>query len=365
MNGSCAMDTATLTTQASRQPPRSGVGSALSASATPEIAPAAPDGSAAAHPPRAVLLDIYLKMAQTRCFEETAARLFSQGKVHGTAHFCVGEEAAGIGVTAALEPEDLIYATHRGHGQSIGKGMDIGRMMAEFLGKATGVCKGKGGCMHIADLQAGNLGANGVVGAQLPIAVGAALSTRLQNIDRVVVCFFGDGACNEGAFHEALNLASIWRLPVLFLCVNNQYGMSMHVSAHVNVPDLAVRAQAYGMPGWSVDGNDAVAVWREARRARELARTQGPCLLVANTYRIMGHSKSDNNAYRDKAVIEQWKVRCPIKRLRQWLLDQKLADEAELDRLSARAEQDIQAALAFAEASPDPDLSAALEDVYA
>ncbi len=316
-------------------------------------------------PPRDTLLRMFLQMSQTRCFEETAARLFTQGKVHGTAHFCIGEEAAGIGVTAALEPQDLIYATHRGHGQSIGKGMEIRRMMAEFLGKATGVCKGKGGCMHIADLSAGNLGANGIVGAQLPIAVGAALSTRLQKLDRVVICFFGDGASNEGTFHEALNLASIWKLPVVFLCVNNQYGMSMHVGDHVNVPDLSVRAAAYGIPGWSADGNDAVAVWQAARRAREIARTQGPCLLVANTYRIMGHSKSDNNAYRDKAVIEQWKARCPIKRLRAWLLERGLASEQELDALSARARHDIDDALAFAEASPDPEPAAAFTDVYA
>jgi pyruvate dehydrogenase E1 component alpha subunit len=224
--------------------------------------------TALAMPSQKKLFDMYLKMAQTRLFEETAARLFSQGKVHGTAHFCIGEEGAGIGVTAALAPEDLIYATHRGHGQSIGKGMDIRRMMAEFLGKATGFCKGKGGCMHIADLAAGNLGANGIVGAQLPIATGAALSTKMQKIDRVVICFFGDGASNEGTFHEALNLASIWKLPVVFLCVNNEYGMSMHVSQHVNVPDLSVRSAAYGNPGWSVEGNDVLAVWRETLKAR-------------------------------------------------------------------------------------------------
>lgn len=316
-------------------------------------------------PAREKLFDMYLKMAQTRLFEETAARLFSQGKVHGTAHFCIGEEAAGIGVTAALKPEDLIYATHRGHGQSIGKGMDIRRMMAEFLGKATGFCKGKGGCMHIADLSVGNLGANGIVGAQLPIAAGAALSTKMQKIDRVVICFFGDGASNEGTFHEALNLASIWKLPVVFLCVNNEYGMSMHVSQHVNVPDLSVRAAAYGIPGWSVDGNDVVAVWRETLKAREIARTQGPCLLVANTYRIMGHSKSDGNAYRDKSVIEQWKGKCPIKRFRAFLLENALATEADLAALDAQAAKDIETALAFAEQSPDPALENVAEDVYA
>ena len=315
--------------------------------------------------PKEKLTDIYLKMAQTRRFEETAARLFVEGKVHGTAHFCIGEEGAGIGVTAALDPQDLIYATHRGHGQSIGKGMDIKRMMAEFLGKATGFCKGKGGCMHIADLAAGNLGANGIVGTQLPIATGAALSTKMQKIDRVVICFFGDGASNEGTFHEALNLASIWKLPVVFLCVNNEYGMSMHVSQHVNVPDLSVRAAAYGIPGWSVDGNDVLAVWRETLKAREIARTQGPCLLVANTYRIMGHSKSDGNAYRDKAVIEQKKALCPIKRFRTFLLESNLATEADIAKLDAQAEQSIQEALAFAEQSPDPAIENVAEDVYA
>jgi pyruvate dehydrogenase E1 component alpha subunit len=321
--------------------------------------------TALAMPAREKLFDMYLKMAQTRLFEETAARLFSQGKVHGTAHFCIGEEGAGIGVTAALEPQDLIYATHRGHGQSIGKGMDIKRMMAEFLGKATGFCKGKGGCMHIADLAAGNLGANGIVGAQLPIATGAALSTKMQKIDRVVICFFGDGASNEGTFHEALNLASIWKLPVVFLCVNNEYGMSMHVSQHVNVPDLSVRAAAYGIPGWSVDGNDVLAVWRETLKAREIARTTGPCLLVANTYRIMGHSKSDGNAYRDKSVIEQKKALCPIKRFRTFLLESALATEADIAKLDAQAEQAIQEALAFAEQSPDPAIENVMEDVYA
>ncbi len=321
--------------------------------------------TALAMPAREKLFDMYLKMAQTRLFEETAARLFSQGKVHGTAHFCIGEEGAGIGVTAALEPQDLIYATHRGHGQSIGKGMDIKRMMAEFLGKATGFCKGKGGCMHIADLAAGNLGANGIVGAQLPIATGAALSTKMQKLDRVVICFFGDGASNEGTFHEALNLASIWKLPVVFLCVNNEYGMSMHVSQHVNVPDLSVRAAAYGIPGWSVDGNDVLAVWRETLKAREIARTQGPCLLVANTYRIMGHSKSDGNAYRDKSVIEQKKALCPIKRFRTFLLESALATEADIAKLDAQAEQAIQDALAFAEQSPDPAIENVAEDVYA
>ncbi|MGA2639340.1 MAG: thiamine pyrophosphate-dependent dehydrogenase E1 component subunit alpha [Spirochaetia bacterium] len=311
------------------------------------------------------LADMYAKMMITRKFEETAAKLFTQGKVHGTAHFCIGEEATGIGVCAALEPEDLIYATHRGHGQSIGKGMDVKRMMAEFLGKATGVCRGKSGCMHIAELAVGNLGANGIVAGGIPIAVGSALSTRMQGIDRIVADFFGDGAANEGAFHEALNLAAIWKLPVLFVCVNNQYGMSMHVSRHMAIPDIAIRASSYGMPGRSVDGNDIFQVYAAAREARQYVRNQGPMLLVTNTYRIMGHSKSDANVYRTKEEVEEWRKRCPIKRMKEKLLVEGLFQAAELEAIEAGAERVVREALEFAESSPEPALESAVEDVYA
>jgi len=311
------------------------------------------------------LADMYLKMMETRHFEETAARLFTQGKVHGTAHFCIGEEASGIGVCAALQPQDQIYATHRGHGQSIGKGMDVKRMMAEFLGKATGVCRGKGGCMHIAELAVGNLGANGIVGGGIPIAVGSALSTRMQGIDRIVVDFFGDGAPNQGVFHEALNLAAIWKLPILFVCVNNQYGMSMHVSKHMAIPDIAIRASSYGMPGRSVDGNDIFQVYEATLEAREHVRTRGPLLLVTNTYRIMGHSKSDANVYRSKEEIEEWRQRCPLTRMKARLLAQALCTSAERQSIEERAERIVQEALEFAESSPEPALETATEDVYA
>jgi len=311
------------------------------------------------------LADMYEKMMLTRTFEETAAKLFTQGKVHGTAHFCIGEEASGIGVCAALQPQDQIYATHRGHGQSIGKGMDVKRMMAEFLGKATGVCRGKGGCMHIAELAVGNLGANGIVAGGIPIAVGSALSAKMQGIDRVVVDFFGDGATNEGSFHEALNLASIWKLPVLFVCVNNQYGMSMHVSRHMAIQDIAARASSYGLPGRSVDGNDIFQVYEAALQAREYVRTQGPLLLVTNTYRIMGHSKSDANVYRTREEVEEWRKRCPLKRMKERLLAEGLFSAAELQDIETRAERTIREALEFAEASPEPALETATEDVYA
>ncbi len=315
--------------------------------------------------PAETLKRMYADMATTRAFEDTAARLFALGKVHGTAHFCVGEEATAAGVCAAIQPEDLIYATHRGHGQSIAKGMDVNTMMAEFLGKATGVCKGKGGCMHIADVAAGNLGANGIVGGGIPIAVGAALSTVLQRIERVVVCFFGDGASNEGAFHEALNLASVWKLPVLFVCVNNQYGMSMHVRRSTNVEDLAVRGSAYGIPSRSVDGNDAVAVYEAARQARAAVAGGGPYLLVLNTYRIMGHSKSDAGLYRSREEVEAWKARDPIRRMAAFLCEKGVCTQGEIAALDAAAAETVQEALAVAESSPEPSLENVEDDVYA
>ena len=307
---------------------------------------------------------MYANMATTRAFEETAMRLFSLGKVHGTAHFCVGEEATAAGVCAAIEPQDLIYATHRGHGQSIAKGMNVKTMMAEFLGKAAGVCKGKGGCMHIAEVAAGSLGANGIVGGGIPIAVGAALGTRMQEIDRVVVCFFGDGASNQGTFHESLNLASVWKLPVLFVCVNNQYGMSMHVSRSMNIEDISARASSYGIPGRAVDGNDAEATYEATRESRAAVAQGGPLLLVLNTYRIMGHSKSDAGLYRAREEVEYWKKQDPLIRLAH-VLKQNGVREEQIAAMDAAAARTVEEAVAFAEASPEPSVDTVEDDVYA
>jgi TPP-dependent pyruvate/acetoin dehydrogenase alpha subunit len=243
--------------------------------------------------------------------------------------------------------------------------MDVNRMMAEFLGKSTGVCKGKGGCMHIADISAGNLGANGIVGGGIPIAVGAALSTKIQKIDRVVVCFFGDGATNQGTLHESLNLASIWKLPIVFVCVNNSYGMSMHVSKSMAISDIAVRASSYGMPGVSVDGNDIFAVYEQTCAARRAAAESGPILLVLNTYRIMGHSKSDAGLYRSKQEVEEWKSKDPIRRMRDRLTADRVFCAAEMDQMDARAAKAIEDAVAFAEASPEPSVDSVEQDVYA
>lgn len=310
-------------------------------------------------------LEIYTKMLHTRKFEEKVAYFFSKAMVHGTTHLSVGEEASAVGACCALDKEDFITSTHRGHGHCIGKGIDLSKMMAELLGKSTGYCKGKGGSMHIADLSVGNLGANGVVGGGQPIACGAALTLKMKKKDNVVVCFFGDGASNEGSFHESLNLASAWKLPVIFICENNLYGMSTPISKSMNITDISVRAAAYGIPGKAIDGNDAVEVYNTVLEAKEYVKKNGPMLIVSNTYRITGHSKSDANVYRSKEEIAEWREKCPIKRLRKYLEDNKIFTAAELDELDAKTTDDIEKAVEFAQASPYPSLDTILEDVYA
>ncbi len=311
------------------------------------------------------LVKMYDTMLTIRAFEEKVAYFFSRGMIHGTTHLYIGEEATAVGVISNLTDKDLITSTHRGHGHTIAKGIDINRMMAELLGKEDGYCKGKGGSMHIADLTRGNLGANGIVGGGIPIAVGAGITTKMKKIDRAVVCFFGDGALNEGSFHESVNLASIWDLPVLFVCENNQYGMSMSRRKSINVEDLAERAKAYGIPGESVDGNDVLAVYNAAAKGVDYVKKKGPMLIISETYRYMGHSKSDANRYRTKEEIAEWRQKDPIQRLRRHLLENGLADEKLLAEREAAAKQTIEDAVAFAEASPEPKLEDILDDVYA
>lgn len=308
--------------------------------------------------------ELYLKMMQTRKFEETAARLFVEGKVHGTAHFCIGEEATGVGVCSALEVEDYILQTHRGHNQGIGKNMDIHRMMAEFLGKETGYCKGKGGCMHIADFSVGSLGANGVVGGGIPIATGAALKQKYNSEKNITVTFFGDGAANEGAFHESLNLAAAWGLPVLFVCTDNKYGMSTSTKKSMAIEDISIRSKGYGMKGIHLDGNNVVKIYNETKKAKKYIIENGPMLMVLDTYRWMGHSKSDAQLYRSKEEVNEWKKKCPIKRHREFILENKIITEAEIDLLDAQAVQDIKDAVDYAENSPEPKIEDIFEDVY-
>ena len=310
--------------------------------------------------------DLLRQMWLIRAFEEKAENLYAQGKIHGTMHLSIGMEASAVGAVAALQPDDYILSTHRGHGHCIAKGADLDRMMAEFMGKETGYCRGRGGSMHIADVAGGNLGANGVVAGGIPIAVGVGLSQKMQGTGRVCLCFFGDGAANSGPFHEALNMAAIWTLPVVFVCENNQYAMSYPASKAFAIPRISDRAAGYGMPGETVDGNDLNAVYAAVSRAVERARAgEGPSLVENVTYRWRGHSKSDANRYRSREEIEAWKEKDPIARFERWLAQTINLNESDARAIEQAAYAAIEAAVAFADASPEPDLAAIEEGVYA
>ena len=312
------------------------------------------------------LRNALLKMYLIRYFEEKAETLYMMGKIHGTMHLSIGQEASAVGACLALRPDDYMLSTHRGHGHCVAKGADMKLMMAEFFGKEVGYCRGRGGSMHIADVDGGNLGANGVVGGGIPIAPGVGLSLKMQKADKVCLCFFGDGANNEGAFHESLNLSSVWELPVVYVCENNQYGMSMAFSRASAVDRISQRAEAYSMPGVTVDGNDLVEVYAAVKEAVDRARAgEGPSLIENVTYRWRGHSKSDRQLYRTRDEVKEWQDRDPIKRLRQKLMGGGLFSEAELDDVSKEATQIIEDSVAFAEAAADPDPATILEGVYA
>ncbi len=311
------------------------------------------------------LKDALRKMFLIRKFEEGAEDSYTRGLIHGTMHLSIGQEASAVGSCMALTDEDKITSTHRGHGHCVAKGADLGKMFAEFFGKETGYCKGRGGSMHIADPGKGNLGANGIVGGGLPIAVGAALSAKRLGTGAVTVCFFGDGANNEGAFHEALNMAAVWKLPVVFVCENNKYGMSTSTERSTAVANIADRAVAYAMPGKTVDGNDFSAVAESVDTAVARARAgEGPSLIENVTYRWRGHSKSDRNRYRTKEEITDWMARDPIPRMARLLIDHHILSEADVDAIEAEAEATIKDAIAFAADSPDPTVDAVTRDVY-
>lgn len=314
---------------------------------------------------KAKLTDLFLKMNHIRFFEEKVAYFFSRGMIHGTTHLYVGEEATAVGACAALKETDLITSTHRGHGHCIAKGIDLNKMMAELLGKESGYCKGKGGSMHIADLSRGNLGANGIVGGGPPIATGAALAEKLRGSKNVVCCFFGDGAINEGSFHEAVNMASVWDLPVIFICENNQYGMSMSIKRSANLEDLSQRAVAYGIPGVRIDGNDIFSVEKAVEKARKHVLKKGPYLIVAETYRFKGHSKSDANRYRTKEEIQEWQKRDPLILLSEAMIKDHGFSREKIDELTAQAQKEIDNAVAFAEKESYPSIETIADDVYA
>ncbi len=304
---------------------------------------------------------LYL-MVLTRAFEENAEEMYALGKVHGTMHLSIGQEAIAAGASSAVTRNDYLLNTHRGHGHFLAWGGDLNRMMAEFLGKETGYCRGRGGSMHIADVDANNLGANGVVAGNLPIAVGVGLSIKIRKTDQVALTLFGDGASNEGAFHESLNMASIWNLPVIYLCENNLYAMSTPFDQVFKIEEISTRASSYGIKGLTIDGNDVCAVHKAVREAAKRARSgDGPTLIEAITYRWRGHSKSDRQAYRTREEVKEWMEKDPIPRFATKIG----VSDKEMDEIRQRVKQDIQKAVEFAENSPEPDLSTILEGVYA
>jgi pyruvate dehydrogenase E1 component alpha subunit len=305
------------------------------------------------------------KMYLIRKFEEGAEDSYMRGLIHGTMHLSIGQEASAVGSCMSLTDDDKITSTHRGHGHCVAKGAELSKMFAEFFGKETGYCKGRGGSMHIADPSKGNLGANGIVGGGLPIAVGAALSAKRLGTGAVTICFFGDGANNEGAFHEALNMAKVWNLPVVFVCENNKYGMSTSTERSTAVKNIAERAAGYSMPGVTVDGNDFSAVTEAVDAAVERARSgEGPSLVENITYRWRGHSKSDRNKYRTKEEIAEWQSRDPILAMARMLVEHKIATDAEVEEIEAEATQIIADAIQFATEGADPRIEEVTRDVY-
>lgn len=312
------------------------------------------------------LINMFTLMNKIRHFERMADRLYAAGKVHGTMHLSAGQEAVAVGLGVTLDPDDYFLNHHRGHGHFIAKNADIKRMMAEFMGKDTGYCRGRGGSMHIADIEANNLGANGIVGGGLSLAVGVGMALQMQHKEQIVVVVFGDGAANEGIFHESLNMAALWKLPVLFVCENNLYGMSMHVNRATAKLPIAQRAEGYGIPWHYIDGNDLLLVYETMRNAVNRVRLgEGPVLVETETYRYFGHSKSDRNLYRTKEEIDEWRELDPILRVRKVLVENDILSEERVAQIDQEALQDIEAAVEFAESSPEPDVSTVEEFVYA
>ena len=306
-------------------------------------------------------------MILIRAFEEKADELYILGLTHGTMHLSIGQEASAVGASYAVRRgEDYLLNHHRGHGHALAWGSEINLMMAEFLGKENGYCRGRGGSMHIADIERNNLGANGIVAGGIPIAPGVGVSIQLRKTDQLCLCLFGDGAANEGAFHESLNLASIWDLPVIYFCENNQYGMSMSVDRAFNIERISDRACAYNIPGETVDGNNPLAVYEAVFRAAEHARAgKGPTLIEALTYRWKGHSKSDPQAYRKRDEVKEWQGKDPIPRFAAVLKSAGMLDDKLIETMRVEAQQKVEQALAFAKASPEPDVATIMEGVYA
>ncbi len=312
-------------------------------------------------------INMYTKMVTARLMEEMIGELFAEGMLHGTTHLGIGQEASAIAACMTLQEGDKITLTHRNHVGCIGIGMELKYIMAEMFGKETGACSGFGGSMHLVDVEKGNLGANGIVGGGLGIATGAALKMKYKKDNNVVLCFLGDGATNEGLFHEAMNLASIWKLPVVFYVENNGYAVSMPTERSMNIRDIEKRAEGYGMRSIILDGNNAIDVYNMTFSAVQYVREgNGPMLIESKTYRISGHSRNDTEQrYRDSQEVEQWSAKCPIKRLEEYMLKNNIADEEMLKDINAQVTQELKEAILFSQNSIEPDVEDLQRYVYA
>ena len=315
------------------------------------------------------LIRFYRTMRVMRRFEEEVFEFYKQGLMPGLAHLYMGEEAIATGACACLNDDDYVGSTHRGHGHLIARGADLDRMMAEILGKASGYCKGKGGSMHILSMDKGILGANGIVGAEIPIATGAAYSAVYRGTNQVALSFFGDSASNEGTFHESLNMAAAWNLPVIYIIENNLYGISVDIRDVTNTPDISVRAAAYNMPGVTVDGMDVTAVEKAVRVAVDRARKgEGPSLIECKTYRWQGHHVGDPATYRTRRDPDEkakWMARCPVDCFKEEALKGKLLSKKEFEAIEKEVEEQIQQTVEFAKNAPYADISEAFTDVFA
>lgn len=314
------------------------------------------------------LVDMYIKMVKIRKFEEKTAELFAQGLVPGLVHLYIGEEAVAVGVCANLRNEDYVVSTHRGHGHCIAKGGDIKKMLAELLGKKTGYSKGRGGSMHMVIPEVGVMGSSGIVGAGIPVATGLGLAIDVKQTDQVVICFFGDGASNTGTFHEGINMAAAWKLPVIFVCENNLYAISVPFKKVMMIENVADRAVAYGMPGVIVDGMDVIAVYKAAQEAVSRAREgKGPTLIECKTYRFRGHYEGDPKkgaTYRSEIEMSDWEKKCPIANFKTKLIENSVLTENEAEDINQKCIKEIEDAVRFAMESPYPSPDEILENLF-
>jgi pyruvate dehydrogenase E1 component alpha subunit len=312
------------------------------------------------------LLEIYYSMVKVRRVEERLVEIFAQGKIPGFIHVSIGQEAVAAGVCSCLNADDYIYTTHRGHGQALAKGISLKSFMAEIYGRRDGCCKGKSGSMHIASKECGVAGSNGIVGAGIPISIGAAFASMYRGQNKVTVCFFGDGASNQGTFHESLNISSLWNLPIVFCCENNGWAQFSSQKTYMKLENISKRAEAYGMYGVTVNGDDVLEVHREAEKAVERARAgQGPTLLECKTHRWMGHYVGDAQKYRPDTEVQQVKEFDPIARFEKFLMESGYIGEDYLASVEARIKSEIEEAIAYAESSPVAGAEELFNDVYA